>query len=294
MKRLVSILLVIMLLVPAAGALAASQYATITVKDAETGAGIQGADVKIYQLVGNTKKYITTSVTDRNGNVKRKLSPGTYTAMLKRTPFGYKTASSINFTVYSWKDTSTAFSLVPKPGKIVVTVTDAKSKKPVGIQLTIKNSKGNTVKAASVSKTNSSTGQVSFPDLKQGTYSIYLSDGKYVKTLARKVTITPGETKSVSFTATPVYTVKFKIVDRAGRVVKSANVGVTVSRQGYTDLFARVDTTGVATVYNVPYGTSTVTVALHGAYATEKLYSGSMTFSADKPGSTINKKIKVK
>ncbi len=292
MKRIISallaVLIVLTILAPVTTATAAAKKQKVAVKvvDSVNGNLLMYRTVWIYDKNG---KKIKDTVTDKwTGIVTVWLAPGEYKITVPKNPTeDYKTASK-KFTVVSGKDKSFTLKVVPLKGYFTAMALDKLTGETVkGVTYTLLNGDG------SVRYTNKFDGGTRY-QLPAGTYRVIFKHANYVNKGTPTVNLKGGDEIRYDIKMTPVYTVKLKIKDKDGTVVKNnKKIHVVLKRSGKEDLSTIPDASGNASFTKIPYGSVTIEVYRTVKGKKDVLYSGTLSVSADKPGGTFKKTIKL-
>ena len=292
MKRIISVLLAALILltvlapVTTATAAAKKQKVSIKLVDSVNGKLLCYRTVWIYDK--NGKKIKDTVTDDWTGNATVWLAPGEYKVTVPKNPFEDYKAASKKFTVVSGKDKSFTLKVVPLKGHFTSLAFDKLTGEAIkGVTYTLLNGDG------SVRYTKKLDGGTRY-ELPAGTYRVVFKHANYVSKGTPTVNLKAGDDIRHDVKMTPVYTVKLKIKDKDGTVVKSNNkIHVVLKRSGMADKSTTPNGSGNASFTKIPYGSVTVEVYRTVKGKKDVLYSGTLSVSADKPGDTFSKVIKL-
>ena len=292
MKRIISVLLAALILLtvlaPVTSATAAAKKQKVTIKTADsvTGDGVWYRTVWIYDK--NGKKIKETRTDNQNGTVTVSLAPGEYKVTVPKDNNGDYKAASKKFTVTAGKNMTVTVKVVPLKGYFTALAIDKLTGETVkGVTYTLLNGDG------SVRFTHKMDGGTRY-QLPAGTYRVVFKHANYVNKGTPTVNLKAGDDIRHDVYMTPVYTVKLKIKDKNGTVVKSNNkIHVVLKRSGMADKSTTPNGSGNASFTKIPYGPVTVEVYRTVKGKKDVLYSGALSVSADKPGDTFSKVIKL-
>ncbi|MED4456368.1 carboxypeptidase-like regulatory domain-containing protein, partial [Metabacillus fastidiosus] len=163
--------------------------------DVQTGEPIAGAAV--ITVLSNSGIIVASTQTDQNGQyVLTGLAPGTYNVVFSADNFAGQTST---VTLTAGETETVNASLTPNPAAITGTVADAFTGNPIANALIqVFNSQGILIN----STLSDNNGQFTVSGLPEGTLTVQASANNFASQV-QSVTLTPGETKGISFTLTP-------------------------------------------------------------------------------------------
>jgi len=232
----------------------------VTVKDAETDAGIPGVGITVTDEDGNEK----TGTTDANGQVKcTELPEGNYTVQITDVPEDYKTPAVTSKTdeVVANEETSYEFELEkvdPAMGNLRIVVTEEQTNNPIS-GAKVKVTGPNDYEKIVTTETN---GEVRITELEPGTYktAIISVPNYYTVTTNEEITqaVKAGETTEYLYKVEKRGKIEIIIKDTDGEPVP--NVPVNITDEDGNTIPGTTDDDGKVNLEELPEGEYTVTI----------------------------------
>jgi large repetitive protein len=231
---------------------------TGTVFNVQTGAGIEGALVRVFDSDG---VFVTSTLTDSNGEYSISgLAAGTYTVIASREGFGNSTQI---ITVLQGETQTLSFGLTQQSATLRGTVRDASTNQPTQTALVQVFRVGTTIPIASV-LTNMS-GEYVIAGLEPREYRVVFSAETYASEVFR-IFLSDGEvqTLNANLQRQPA-TIRGQVTDaQTGEPIERASIITVINGSGIVVASTLSDQQGNYILTNLPLGNFTIIFSADG------------------------------